>query len=113
MTEEEMRIAIGRECKTLGGWYCPICRASLPSTLAAACPKCGTEMHRDGPNYPYDLNAMRVAEIRLNPKQRKEYIWKLQEGFLPETSAAQALGCFATAAKRAEAFLRTIGKWKD
>jgi hypothetical protein len=64
-------------------------------------------------DYHSDLNAMAEAERVLTYEQKKQYRWKLQEGFLPETPSGQELLCHATSAQRAEAFLRTIGKWTD
>ena len=63
------------------------------------------------PDYLNDLNAMHEAEKTLNPIQAAEYAriltsiaWQsAQPVFAPMT---------ATAAQRAEAFLRTIEKWK-
>jgi hypothetical protein len=57
------------------------------------------------PDYLNDLNAMARAEKVLNEEQRGEYRHELID----------MLGTnwgFATAAQRAEAFLRTIGKWE-
>lgn len=65
------------------------------------------------PDYPNDLNAIHGAEKALDPNQQGQYLMNL----------AVACGCgfgernikttTATAAQRAEAFLRTIGKWED
>lgn len=65
------------------------------------------------PHYLKDLNAMHEAEKVLTEQQAKEYRWKLQQGFLPSTQMAQELLCHATAAERAEAFLRTLNLWTD
>jgi hypothetical protein len=57
-------------------------------------------------DYPRDLNAMHEAEPFLTKEQRNTYlIW-----------LAKLTGCnptFSTAGQRCEAFLKTIGKWKD
>lgn len=58
------------------------------------------------PNYTTDLNAMHEAEKTLTPIQATTYFVMLDE--LLEDRVV-----FATAAQRAEAFLRTIGKWED
>lgn len=59
------------------------------------------------PDYLNDLNAMHEAEKVLTDAQRVEYHYKLSDvvvgKFTWETSAAQ----------RAEAFLRTLGLWKE
>jgi hypothetical protein len=58
------------------------------------------------PNYLNDLNAMHEAEKVLNNVQRERY--------RTELVYSHAGGdVFATSAQRAEAFLRTIGKWED
>ena len=58
------------------------------------------------PNYLNDLNAMAEAEnlVLKSAKQCRDYTHALDDG---------NGGHFATAAQRAEAFLRTIGKWED
>jgi hypothetical protein len=64
------------------------------------------------PNYCNDLNAMHEAEEALNPIKAAEYArmltfiaWQSEQPvFAPMT---------ATARQRAEAFLRTIGKWEE
>ena len=42
------------------------------------------------------LELCRMVEKNLTERQRKEYCWKLQQGFLPETPTAQELQVFAT-----------------
>ena len=56
-----------------------------------------------------DLNAMHEAEkVLLKPEQQHEY-WKYLE-----TCDKNYYGiCFTTAAQRAEAFLKTLGLWKE
>ena len=56
------------------------------------------------PNYLNDLNAMHEAERVLSHVQRKQY-----EAYLNEYE----MGVFSYAYERAEAFLRTIGKWVE
>lgn len=57
------------------------------------------------PDYLNDLNAMHEAEKTLYGMQCNKYAWGL--GLTNYTIA------HATAAQRAEAFLRTIGKWEE
>ena len=58
------------------------------------------------PDYIYDLNAMHDAE--------KVLIWRVEKGCWSEYCDYLGDGAFgATAAQRAEAFLRTIGKWEE
>jgi hypothetical protein len=51
------------------------------------------------PNYLNDLNAMHEAEETLNGQQSDAYFRRITS--------------WATATQRAEAFLRTIGKWQE
>lgn len=64
------------------------------------------------PDYPNDLNAMHEAEKVLLPKLAHKY--KLALAGLKGFSGNDHDKIWhATAAQRAEAFLRTIGKWDD
>jgi hypothetical protein len=58
------------------------------------------------PDYLNDLNAIHEAEKVLNNVQRERYRTEL-------VYSHAGRDVFATAAQRAEAFLRTIGKWED
>lgn len=58
------------------------------------------------PNYYGDLNAMHEAEKVLSPSQRVDYRLSLQFCLGKEDY-------WATAAQRAEAFLRTLNLWKE
>jgi len=60
----------------------------------------------DIPDYLNDLNAMHEAEQELNNVQRERYRTEL-------VYSHAGRDVFATAAQRAEAFLRTIGKWEE
>lgn len=61
----------------------------------------------DLPDYPNDLNAMHEAEKVLTNDQREDYMNWLG------TCDTEWNSIHATAAQRREAFLRTIGKWKQ
>ena len=68
------------------------------------------------PDYLNDLNAMHEAERGLLGMDRNEYARHLfchiqSPKETPNTTWEKVV--FATAAQRAEAFLRTIGKWED
>ena len=68
------------------------------------------------PDYLADLNAMHEAEKVLTVGQRIEYVRDI--GFIFTGRNERAIPDWwmiheATAAQRAEAFLRTIGKWED
>jgi len=60
------------------------------------------------PDYRNDLNAMHEAEKAMSLDGRNNYI-----DLLGMTYHDSWEFCRATAAQRAEAFLRTIGKWED
>ena len=122
MTPEQQRIAIAEAC----GWTeiepCTCCdgvsRGYTPTPGA----------HKKHlPNYLNDLNAMHEAEETLDASQCAEYarqlmkhhptycVTVLDNRFAPTEEIAyetyQLL--HATASQRAEAFLRTIGKWEE
>ena len=64
------------------------------------------------PDYVNDLNAMHDAEKVLTSEQINEYAdWLL---VICNSASSKNQHWFnATASQRAEAFLRTIGKWKE
>jgi hypothetical protein len=90
MTQEEQRTAIAEAC----GWKTGY-RDAVSSVTAL-------------PNYLNDLNAMHEAEKVLTSEQVTSYVYSLES--MNERWSTPA---FATAAQRAEAFLRTIGKWRE
>lgn len=61
----------------------------------------------DVPNYLFDLNAMHEAEMTLTARQKSEFIC-----WIWNHSECNWDAFHFTAAQRAEAFLRTIGKWE-
>ena len=64
------------------------------------------------PDYLNDLNAMRDAEMVLEPDQITDYLEWL--GMCSGDDAHQVWAyVHATAAQRAKAFLLTIGKWES
>ena len=62
--------------------------------------------HCECPNYTGDLNAMHEAETFLKGQDWAAYFDLIQH-------TGKATGVRATASQRAEAFLRTIGKWVE
>ena len=110
MTPEKQRIAIAEAC----GWklvednpdYEPYWEDPKGNMIA----KVGSQNRL--PDYLNDLNAMHVAEKTLNQNLAAEYARMLtstawqseQPTFAPMT---------ATAAQRAESFLRTINQWEE
>lgn len=70
-------------------------------------------------NYLTNLNAMHQAERVLQAQNRywPDYIYELSQLFPPllkgEDKTNWSQMCHATAAQRAEAFLRAVKKWRD
>lgn len=60
------------------------------------------------PDYLNDLNAIHEAEKLLTGEQRIDYLEHLRE-----QTGCYADATYATAYQRAEAFLRTLGKWVE
>jgi hypothetical protein len=63
------------------------------------------------PDYCNDLNAMAEAENTLNDDQQYEYAYVLDD--LIKNRSCEFNLIHASARMRAEAFVRTIGKWKE
>lgn len=78
------------------------------------CPRCSDPgcSYNQGLNYCADLNAMHEAERTLDEDCRNGY--RLE---LINVTNSKYFGSFenihATARQRAEAFLRTLGKWEE
>ena len=100
MTDQQQRIAIAEAC----GW------SEISDWKAAGI----NGLHPSGqwteviPNYTSDLNAMHEAEKVLTAEQRRSYVNCIFN--LPVSECES--NTFATAAQRAKAFLRAIGKWE-
>lgn len=60
------------------------------------------------PNYCNDLNAMHEAE-----KMLKNQFTTIEEAYWRNLNQVKPHPIYATAAQRAEAFLRTLGKWEE
>ena len=65
------------------------------------------------PNYLNDLNAMHDAEKVLTPEQLVDYCAFRLRATTGEGCVTDYKMIRATASQRAEAFLRTIGKWEE
>lgn len=96
MTDEQINAAIAEAC----GWEVQL------SFLQS-----GLEIVRDGkrkplPNYCTDLNAMHLAEQTI---YNHNNLWTAYYYHI----GAGPLSLHATARKKAEAFLRALGKWKE
>ena len=109
MTPEQQRIAIAEAC----GWTeiepCTCCdgvsRAYEPTPGA----------HKKHlPNYLNDLNAMHEAEDWIPHHLSHIDYWQKGYGRFQTLLAELTITPYsATASQRAEAFLRTIGKWEE
>ena len=115
MNREQQRIAIAESC----GWKNVDAGAGRVwgfTTRHKGTPS-ESDVCVDVPNYPFDLNAMHEAEKVLTDEQDLEYSEALEqvvEGrYLTNNSEDMRRLRSATASHRAEAFLRTIGKWKE
>lgn len=122
MTPEQQRIAIAEAC----GWkreYTFISQdiGSLGEEIQAWIAPDGTTSVVALPDYLNDLNAMHEAEKVLDAMQRAKFAEELAYVVLavfnnPETEfvfsrCSLFVFAHATASQRAEAFLRTIGRW--
>jgi hypothetical protein len=64
------------------------------------------------PNVCNDLNAMHEAEEKLEGDLQKGFVYELR--WITESKFwGDFKHCHATARQRAEAFLRTLGKWEE
>lgn len=96
MTDEQINAAIAEAC----GWgQKPVVNTDGKGRIWVT----------NCPNYCNDLNAMREAEEALNTDELFEQYYLT----LYETTRSTRWPVCAKARQRAEAFLKTIGKWKD
>lgn len=103
----------GKRVDTFGWWDEKLKQVPSIPTLA----NCVQSL----PDYLNDLNAMHEAEQGLTDKQRKNFVNQLWVKVNPDLATkwdeAGTLAFFdyicATAAQRAEALLRTIGRWEE
>lgn len=112
MTPEEINIAIAKAC----GWtnFRPTVpkRGSLIPRFTADPPYRGDR--KIIPDYCNSLDAMHEAEKNLcNIVDMQPSDFIIYEGILMETCGRFEFHFNATASQRAEAFLKTIGKWKS
>jgi hypothetical protein len=126
MTPEAQRIAIAEAC----GWKNVKATGFVAnlSTVGIAGTKDG--LRTSIPDYISDLNAMHEAEKALSDEDMEKatyFLWEIVlkegdddpvnlNGFSPETWITINLAAKvqrATATQRAEAFLRTLGKWVE
>jgi hypothetical protein len=103
MNKEKQRIAIAKAC----GFKCSEDSHELGQLVA-----------QFTPDYLNDLNAIHEAEKVLTYEQAEEFVEQLyladQKNNLAENPPPWRFNvASATSAQRAEAFLKTIGKWED
>jgi len=123
MSPEKQRIAIAKACgwtakRDSNGWWRAVHK--LTGNAMAARLSERSVWSVGIPDYLNDLNAMHEAEQVLTPKyepakgesQWGEYLGWL--GFCGENKTREVYECVtATAAQRAQAFLRTLGLWQE
>jgi hypothetical protein len=111
MNKEKQKIAIAEACgwkvkrRDITGYNVWEPDAEFPAQLS-------NNIENKLPDYLNDLNAMHDAEKTLTDAQRMVYISKNLWNMVPNKHIF-AHYFSATAALRAEAFLKTIGKWKE
>jgi len=106
MESEAQRIAIAKACG-----IAPLWSTALPEK----------NVHCDVPDYLNDLNAMHQAEklmITTHPRFKKYFgnqsaTWFEAYESVLEMICGYSSAIIATAAQRAEAFLKTLGLWED
>jgi hypothetical protein len=103
MNKEQQRIAIAEACgwTEISDWKAAGINGQHPTEP-------WTEVI---PDYLNSLNAMHKAEKTLSPKDKREYAYQLNGGYYTSGLDDTFDIVHATAAQRAEAFLRTIDKW--
>ena len=136
MTNEEINTVIAQHCGDnwyaveKGGWYYRANGCGYTNRIEEA----GRYSHEDAVKelvrgepmsvvkipvlcYCNDLNAMHEAEKTLDDDQWLEYMLNLQDVFQRDPYRGKWIVCqdnmHSTAAQRAKAFLKTIGKWKE
>ena len=114
MTNEQINAAIAEACgwteiQDSGVWH----HHKLWGYPPLKPEQCGNSFHYL-PDYCNDLNAMHQAEKVLNKEQVREYQCYMYDMACEiQTTHGRWMPYSATARYRAEAFLRTLGKWEE
>lgn len=111
MTPEAQRIAIAEACPDVVEWH-----DDLPYWKGSWSAAGEGNEHFAAFDPLNDLNAMHEAERVLTTEQRTQYALLLHDATEPAKLSFLArdfMVAHATAAQRAEAFLRTIRKWEE
>jgi hypothetical protein len=101
MTDEQINAAIAQEC----GWENVCQHPKNPNVWVGK----HWSLLQEVPDFCIDLNAMHEAEKVLTREQINAFCEKL----FPTNYCGVWWSIHATARQRAEAFLRTLGKWED
>ncbi len=114
MNTNEQRIAIAEH---LGWTPRPGCKWVSGQTYGIP-PKGENHHWQQFPDYPNDLNAMHEAEKVLRPGPLSADVqswtrWEKYVAVLGDKLTGSEDVTHATAKQKAEAFLRTVGKWRD
>lgn len=115
MNPKQQRTAIAKAC----GWKFDAFNSKGDAKLALNWTTLEGKLKNECPDYLNDLNAMHEAENHIPAADMDGYYDYLAEaaGYKYSGGDDRNTHLFycvsATAAQRAEAFLRTIGKWKD
>lgn len=103
MTDEQINQRIAEAC----GWECLAPDVWHHGIVGYSKDSHGIVRSRI-PDYCADLNAMHEAEMTLTEYQRESIYPRMMGGW-----RSPAKPIYATARQRAEAFLRTLGKWEE
>ena len=110
MNTEAQRIAIAETC----GWkQTHIMQMGLKGKYVRTYQKGLGNLHQSLPDYLNDLNAMHEVEKTLNATLLNSYRRFLYLVVLDDQANTSNEPAWATAAQRAEAFLRATGKWVE
>ena len=103
MTDKQINAAIAREC----GW------TEIRNNVVGKAPGETANRVMFLPNYSTSLNAMHEAEKVLAPKNWNNFSENWHNYYMHLRGGDADRAIHATARQRAEAFLRTLGKWED
>ena len=112
MTDEQINIAIAEAC----GWRQSQANHPKSGRLVTIWTdgKSNFDHNRKPPNYCKDLNAMRDVEMTLPIVGEDNQRWEnTRPAFRWRLVSICEHPIHATARQRAEAFLKTIGKWEE
>ena len=104
MTDKQINAAIARECGWKDVWRCQ--GVSESASFVGTSPD---NQFLPVPNYCGDLNAMHEAEKVL----QNQFTPMIEEAYWRNLQWVKPHPIYATARQRAEAFLKTIGKWEE